>query len=60
MSLFIDAETRAKNCRTHWLGGPDFAVEIVSEDDRTRDKIPFYSESGDSRTIHHRSQSVEC
>jgi Uma2 family endonuclease len=39
-------ETHAKNCRTHWLGGPDFAVEIVSEDDRTRDKIPFYSKVG--------------
>jgi Uma2 family endonuclease len=33
----------AKNCGTHWCGGPDFAVEIVSDDDRTRDKIPFYS-----------------
>lgn len=28
---------------THWCGGPDFAVEIVSEDDRSREKIPFYS-----------------
>jgi Uma2 family endonuclease len=36
----------AKNCQSHWLGGPDFAVEIVSEDDRTRDKIPFYSKVG--------------
>jgi Uma2 family endonuclease len=38
--------TRATNCRTHWLGGPDFAVEIASEDDLTRDKMPFYSKVG--------------
>jgi Uma2 family endonuclease len=31
---------------THWCGGPDFAVEIVSEDDRSREKIPFYSKVG--------------
>ena len=40
------AGTRAKNCETHWCGGPDFAVEIISDDDRTRDKIPFYSQIG--------------
>jgi Uma2 family endonuclease len=34
--------TRAKNCGTHWRGGPDFAVEIVSPDDMVRDKLPFY------------------
>jgi Uma2 family endonuclease len=38
--------TSAKNCNTHWLGGPDFAVEIVSDDDRSRDKIPFYAQVG--------------
>jgi Uma2 family endonuclease len=32
----------AKNCSTHWCGGPDFAIEITSDDDRTRDKLPFY------------------
>jgi Uma2 family endonuclease len=36
----------AKNCNTHWCGGPDFAVEIVSHDDRTRDKLPFYAQVG--------------
>jgi Uma2 family endonuclease len=36
------ASTRAKNCGTHWLGGPGFAVEIVSPDDMVRDKLPFY------------------
>jgi len=40
------AGTRAKNCDTHWMGGPDFAVEIVSDDDRTRDKLAFYANVG--------------
>ena len=35
--------TRAKNCGTHWRGGPDFLVEIVSPNDRSRDKLPFYA-----------------
>jgi Uma2 family endonuclease len=32
-----------RNCRTHWVGGPDFAIEIVSPGDRSRDKLDFYS-----------------
>lgn len=36
----------ARNQHTHWLGGPDFAVEIVSEDDRTREKFDFYAKVG--------------
>ena len=36
------AETRAKDCDTHWRGGPDFAVEIASPDDMVRDKLGFY------------------
>ncbi len=34
---------KAKNCGTHWFGGPDFAVEILSPKDRSREKLPFYS-----------------
>ncbi len=34
---------RATNCDTFWLGGPDFAVEIVSPEDQTRRKVPFYA-----------------
>ena len=37
---------KAKNCGTHWFGGPDFAVEIISPKDRSREKIPFYSSIG--------------
>lgn len=36
----------AKNCETHWWGGPDFLVEIVSEDDRSRQKLEFYAGIG--------------
>jgi len=38
--------SRAKNWQSHWTGGPDFAVEIVSENDRTRDKLTFYAQVG--------------
>jgi Uma2 family endonuclease len=36
----------AEDCETHWFGGPDFAIEIVSPNDRTRKKIPFYEKVG--------------
>jgi Uma2 family endonuclease len=31
-----------RNCGTHWVGGPDFAIEIASPGDRSRDKLDFY------------------
>ncbi len=36
----------ARNLGTHWVGGPDFAVEIISSDDRSREKLPFYAQIG--------------
>jgi hypothetical protein len=39
-------ECPAKNCGTHWCGGPDLVVEVVSRDDRSREKIDFYSRVG--------------
>lgn len=33
----------AEDRGTHWFGGPDFAVEIVSEGDRSREKLGFYA-----------------
>ena len=36
----------AKDRGTHWLGGPDLAIEILSPDDRSYDKIPFYESVG--------------
>jgi Uma2 family endonuclease len=38
--------TKAENCKTHWFGGPDFAIEIVSTNDRTLEKLPFYAAVG--------------
>ena len=37
---------QASNCGEFWHGGPDFAVEIVSPGDRTRDKLEFYAKVG--------------
>ena len=36
----------ARDCGTHWCGGPDFCVEIASPGDRSRDKLDFYSRIG--------------
>ena len=33
----------AINYDTFWHGGPDFLIEIVSADDRAREKLPFYA-----------------
>jgi Uma2 family endonuclease len=38
--------SRGQDCDTHWRGGVDFLVEVTSPDDRTREKIPFYSQLG--------------
>ncbi len=39
-------DTTAINRNTHWVGGPDFAVEILSEDDPAREKLDFYAKVG--------------
>jgi Uma2 family endonuclease len=36
----------AEDRGTHWLGGPDFAVEIISPNDRARKKFSFYASVG--------------
>jgi Uma2 family endonuclease len=38
--------TTARNLGTHWLGGPGFAVEVVSPNDRSRKKFDFYAKVG--------------
>jgi Uma2 family endonuclease len=38
--------SRARDCGTHWFGGPDFAAEITSPGDRSRDKLAFYASIG--------------
>jgi Uma2 family endonuclease len=44
-SVFLNGNP-AEDCETHWLGGPDLAIEIVSPNDRSRKKIPFYEKIG--------------
>ena len=34
---------RAVDCTTHWMGGPDFLVEVQSPGDETEAKLGFYS-----------------
>ncbi|QDT66949.1 Uma2 family endonuclease [Calycomorphotria hydatis] len=36
-------ENPAENRSSHWLGGPDLAVEIVSKHDRSYEKLDFYA-----------------
>ncbi|MFO0957339.1 MAG: Uma2 family endonuclease [Isosphaeraceae bacterium] len=38
--------TRAQCRDTHWFGGPDFAVEVLSQGDRAREKFDFYARVG--------------
>jgi len=38
--------SQAMDCHTHWMGGPDFLIEVQSPSDQTDEKIPFYSELG--------------
>ncbi|MBI3468692.1 MAG: Uma2 family endonuclease [Planctomycetes bacterium] len=45
VAVFLEG-TRAQNRGTHWLGGPDFGVEIESPKDRSREKFPFYAQVG--------------
>lgn len=45
VTVFLNGNP-AEDCGTHWCGGPDFAVEIVSPNDRSRKKIPFYEKVG--------------
>jgi hypothetical protein len=45
LSVFLPGNP-VKDRKTHYQGGPDFLVEIVMPDDRTRDKLPFYASIG--------------
>jgi Uma2 family endonuclease len=36
----------AEDRRSHWFGGPDFAIEILSPFDRSREKFGFHAKVG--------------
>ena len=38
--------SRARDMQTHYVGGPDFLVEVLSPGDRSRKKLPFYEQLG--------------
>lgn len=42
VAVYLDGTT-AENCGAFWCGGPDFGVEIVSPNDRAREKLDFYA-----------------
>ena len=35
-----------RDCGTHWCGGPDLVVEVMSRNDRSHQKIDFYASNG--------------
>jgi Uma2 family endonuclease len=45
VAVFLNG-TKAINKGSHWLGGPDFAVEIISPHDRSRHKLDFFAKIG--------------
>jgi Uma2 family endonuclease len=44
--LIFSHDTAAIDRQTHWFGGPELAIEIVSEGDRTYEKLDFYASVG--------------
>ena len=36
--------SKAEDRGTHWLGGPDFAIEVISSGDHALDKLEFYAQ----------------
>lgn len=42
VAVFLE-RTSAQDRGTHWYGGPDLAIEIVSPGDRSRLKLDFYA-----------------
>ncbi|WP_435007063.1 Uma2 family endonuclease [Tundrisphaera lichenicola] len=45
VSVFLP-ENSAEDRKSHWYGGPDFVIEIVSPYDRSRKKLDFYASVG--------------
>jgi Uma2 family endonuclease len=43
---YFTENTRAEDHDTHWYGGPDFLLEILSPGDKAREKLPFYAKIG--------------
>lgn len=49
--LVFNTETSSIDCGTHWRGGPELAIEIVSPGDRTTEKREFYATVGTNELL---------
>lgn len=45
VAVFLNG-TKAIDKGSYWFGGPDFAIEIVSPQDKSREKLEFYAKVG--------------
>jgi Uma2 family endonuclease len=45
VAVFLNG-TKAIDKGSHWFGGPDLAIEIVSPHDKSREKLEFYARVG--------------
>ena len=45
LAVFLEGG-KATNLGTHWRGAADFLIEIISPNDNTRDKVPYYARLG--------------
>jgi Uma2 family endonuclease len=50
MALF-SAHGPEIDCDTFWLGGPLVALEVISPDDRSREKLEFYAKVGTREVV---------
>ena len=49
--VVIPHNNAGTDCDTHWCGGPDLVVEILSPNDRAREKLGFYAGLGVRETL---------
>jgi Uma2 family endonuclease len=49
--VYYSAGSRAVDHGKFWYGGPDFLLEIISPDDMSRDKLPFYASIGTKEVL---------
>lgn len=48
--VFLNGNT-AEDRESHWFGGPDFAIEIASQGDRSYEKLAFYASVNTSEVL---------
>jgi Uma2 family endonuclease len=45
VAVYLNSNS-AQKCENHWVGGPDLAIEVLSPDDRSYEKLSFYESIG--------------